>query len=101
MRPGEDVAARCAEFPQAAGILLDTFVPGVPGGTGETFDWSLVPQDPGCPIILAGGLTAANVAAAIRQVCPWAVDVSGGVEASKGVKDAAKVRAFVEAVRAG
>ena len=101
VRPGEDVAARCAEFPQAAGILLDTFVPGVPGGTGETFDWSLVPQDPGCPIILAGGLTAANVAAAIAQVRPWAVDVSGGVEASKGVKDAEKVRAFVEAVRAG
>jgi phosphoribosylanthranilate isomerase len=101
VRPGEDIKARCAEFPQAAGILLDTFVPGVPGGTGETFDWSLVPEDPGCPIILAGGLTAENVAAAIRQVRPWAVDVSGGVEASKGIKDAAKVRAFVAAVRAG
>lgn len=101
VRPGEDVAARCAEFPQAAGILLDTFVPGVPGGTGETFDWTLVPENPGCPIILAGGLTPENVAAAIRQVRPWAVDVSGGVEASKGIKDAAKVRAFVEAVRAG
>jgi phosphoribosylanthranilate isomerase len=101
VRPGEDIKARCAEFPQAAGILLDTFVPGVPGGTGETFDWSLVPENPGCPIILAGGLTAENVAAAIRQVHPWAVDVSGGVEASKGVKDAAKVRAFVAAVRAG
>ena len=101
VRPGEDIKARCAEFPQAAGILLDTFVPGVPGGTGETFDWSLVPENPGCPIILAGGLTAENVAAAIRRVRPWAVDVSGGVEASKGVKDAAKVRAFVAAVRAG
>lgn len=101
VRSGEDIKARCAEFPQAAGILLDTFVPGVPGGTGETFDWSLVPEDPGCPIILAGGLSAENVAAAIRQVRPWAVDVSGGVEASKGVKDAAKVRAFVAAVRAG
>lgn len=100
VRPGEDIQARCAEFPQAAGILLDTFVPGVPGGTGESFDWSLVPEDPGCPIILAGGLSAENVAAAIRQVRPWAVDVSGGVEASKGVKDAAKVRAFVAAVRA-
>ena len=101
VRPGEDIRARCAEFPQAAGILLDTFVPGVPGGTGEAFDWSLVPEQPGCPIILAGGLTAENVAAAIRQVRPWAVDVSGGVEASKGVKDAARVRAFIEAVRAG
>lgn len=101
VRPGEDIRARCAEFPQAAGILLDTFLPGVPGGTGEAFDWSLVPEQPGCPIILAGGLTAENVAAAIRQVRPWAVDVSGGVEASKGVKDAARVRAFIEAVRAG
>ncbi len=101
VRPGEDVAARCAEFPRAAGILLDTFVAGVPGGTGETFDWSLVPENPGCPIILAGGLTAENVGEAIRRVRPWAVDVSGGVEASKGIKDAAKVRAFVAAVRAG
>ena len=99
VRPGDDVRARCAEFPQAAGILLDTFVPGVPGGTGETFDWTLVPDDPGCPIILAGGLTAENVATAIRQVRPWAVDVSGGVEARKGIKDAAKVRAFLAAVR--
>ncbi len=100
VRPGEDIRARCADYPQAAGILLDTFVPGVPGGTGEAFDWSLVPEDPGCPIILAGGLTPDNVAAAIRQVRPWAVDVSGGVEAGKGIKDAEKVRAFVGAVRA-
>lgn len=99
VRPGDDVRARCAEFPQAAGILLDTFVPGMPGGTGEAFDWTLVPDDPGCPIILAGGLTAENVATAIRQVRPWAVDVSGGVEARKGIKDAAKVRAFLAAVR--
>ncbi|SDR78886.1 phosphoribosylanthranilate isomerase [Pseudomonas oryzae] len=100
VRRGEDIRARCADYPQAAGILLDTFVPGVPGGTGEAFDWSLVPEDPGCPIILAGGLTPDNVAAAIRQVRPWAVDVSGGVEAGKGIKDAEKVRAFVGAVRA-
>lgn len=100
VRPGEDIRTRCAEYPQAAGILLDTFVPGVPGGTGEAFDWTQVPADPGCPIVLAGGLTPANVAEAIRQVRPWAVDVSGGVEAGKGIKDADKVRAFVEAVRA-
>lgn len=100
VRPGEDIAARCAGYPQAAGILLDTFVPGVPGGTGEAFDWSLVPESPGCPIVLAGGLTPDNVAAAIRQVRPWAVDVSGGVEAGKGIKDAARVRAFLAAVRA-
>lgn len=100
VRPGEDIAARCAGYPQAAGILLDTFVPGVPGGTGEAFDWSQVPENPGCPIVLAGGLTPDNVAEAIRQVRPWAVDVSGGVEAGKGIKDAARVRAFLAAVRA-
>lgn len=100
VRPGEDIRARCAEYPQAAGMLLDTFVAGVPGGTGEAFDWRLVPEDAGCPIILAGGLTAENVTTAIRQVRPWAVDVSGGVEAGKGIKDAEKVRAFVAAVRA-
>ena len=88
------------EYPAASGILLDTFVPGIPGGTGEAFDWSLVPKGLDTPIILAGGLTPENIASAIAQVQPYAVDVSGGVEASKGIKDAAKVRAFVAAVRA-
>jgi phosphoribosylanthranilate isomerase len=99
VRPGEDVAAAMAPYAGARGILLDTFVEGVPGGTGATFDWSLVPRQAGKPIILAGGLEAGNVAAAIRQVRPYAVDVSGGVEASKGIKDAGKIRAFVQAVR--
>jgi phosphoribosylanthranilate isomerase len=99
VHPGEDVAAAMAPYAGARGILLDTFVEGVPGGTGATFDWSLVPRQAGKPIILAGGLEAGNVAAAIRQVRPYAVDVSGGVEASKGIKDAGKIRAFVQAVR--
>ena len=99
VRPGEDVAAAMAPYAGARGILLDTFVEGVPGGTGATFDWSLVPRQAAKPIILAGGLEAGNVAAAIRQVRPYAVDVSGGVEASKGIKDAGKIRAFVQAVR--
>lgn len=99
VRPGEDVAAAMAPYAGARGILLDTFVEGVPGGTGATFDWSLVPRQAARPIILAGGLEAGNVAAAIRQVRPYAVDVSGGVEASKGIKDAGKIRAFVQAVR--
>lgn len=99
VRPGEDIATCCAEYNQASGILLDTYVPGVPGGTGEAFDWSLVPADLGKPVILAGGLTADNVRAAIAQVSPYAVDVSGGVEASKGVKDAEKIRAFIREVR--
>jgi phosphoribosylanthranilate isomerase len=99
VRPGEDVAAAMAPYSGARGILLDTFVEGVPGGTGASFDWSLVPENAAKPIILAGGLDAGNVAAAIRQVRPYALDVSGGVEASKGIKDAGKIRAFVQAVR--
>ena len=71
---------------------------GVPGGTGAAFDWSLVPRDLPQPVILAGGLSAGNVQAAIEQVRPYAVDVSGGVEADKGIKDAAKIRAFMQAV---
>lgn len=98
VRAGEDVAATMAPYAGARGILLDTFVEGVPGGTGAAFDWSLVPQDVSRPIILAGGLDVSNVASAIRQVRPYAVDVSGGVEASKGIKDASKIRAFVRAV---
>lgn len=99
VRPGEDVAAAMAPYAGAQGVLLDTFVEGVPGGTGASFDWSLVPENVAKPIILAGGLDADNVATAIRQVRPYAVDVSGGVEASKGIKDAGKIRAFVRAVR--
>ena len=80
-------------------MLLDTYVEGVPGGTGEAFDWSLVPQGLSKPIILAGGLTPDNVAAAIARVRPYAVDVSGGVEQGKGIKDPAKIQAFMQAVR--
>ena len=99
VRAGEDVAALIDAYPGARGVLLDTFVEGVPGGTGQAFDWSLVPQDARKPVILAGGLTAENVAQAIAQVRPYAVDVSGGVEAGKGIKDGAKVRDFLAAVR--
>jgi phosphoribosylanthranilate isomerase len=99
VKPGDDLAAQVAAYGQASGVLLDTYVPGIPGGTGEAFDWSLVPQGLNKPIILAGGLVAENVAAAIRQVRPYAVDVSGGVEAGKGIKDAEKIRAFMRAVK--
>ncbi len=99
VKPGDDLAAQVAAYGQASGVLLDTYVPGIPGGTGEAFDWSLVPQGLSKPIILAGGLVAENVAAAIRQVRPYAVDVSGGVEAGKGIKDAEKIRAFMRAVK--
>lgn len=99
VRPGDDLEAACRLYAGARGILLDTYVPGVPGGTGEAFDWSLVPARLSKPVILAGGLSAANVGQAIAQVRPYAVDVSGGVEQAKGIKDAAKIEAFVRAVK--
>ena len=99
VRPGDDIAAACRAYGKASGILLDAYVPGVPGGTGERFDWSLIPRDLPKPIILAGGLDPDNVAQAIAQVRPYAVDVSGGVERSKGIKDHDKIRAFMSAVR--
>lgn len=99
VRPGDDLEAACQRYAGARGILFDTYVAGVPGGTGEAFDWSLVPARLSKPIILAGGLSAANVGEAIAQVRPYAVDVSGGVEQAKGIKDAAKIEAFMQAVR--
>jgi phosphoribosylanthranilate isomerase len=98
VQAGDDIAASCRLYSRASGILLDTYVAGVPGGTGETFDWALIPSSLEKPIILAGGLTSANVAQAITQVRPYAVDVSGGVEKSKGIKDHDKIRAFMSAV---
>ncbi|MBB3239247.1 phosphoribosylanthranilate isomerase [Pseudomonas sp. Tn43] len=98
VKAGDDIAAACDAYASASGILLDTYVEGVPGGTGEAFDWSLIPQHLSKPIILAGGLTPDNVAEAIARVRPYAVDVSGGVEASKGIKDQAKIQAFIKAV---
>ncbi|MDR0211352.1 MAG: phosphoribosylanthranilate isomerase [Pseudomonas putida] len=99
VRPGDDLESACQQYAGARGILLDTYVPGVPGGTGEAFDWSLVPASLSKPIILAGGLSAGNVGQAIAQVRPYAVDVSGGVEQAKGIKDAAKIEAFMRAVK--
>lgn len=99
MRPDLDVRAAAARYEAASGILLDSYRAGQAGGTGTTFDWSRVPADLEVPLILAGGLTPDNVAAAIGQVCPWAVDVSGGVEADKGIKDAGKMAAFIDEVR--
>jgi len=99
VKAGDDIAAACDAYPSASGILLDAYVEGVPGGTGEAFDWSLIPQGLSKPIILAGGLTPDNVAEAVDRIRPYAVDVSGGVEESKGIKDHAKIRAFINALR--
>jgi phosphoribosylanthranilate isomerase len=86
------------EYSVAKALLLDAYTEGVVGGTGHVFDWSLIPKQLAKPIILAGGLKADNVAQAIQQVMPYAVDVSGGVEASKGIKDAEKIAAFMREV---
>lgn len=93
-----DLAVMARPYADAAGILVDTYVEGVPGGTGQAFDWSRLPVRLASPMILAGGLTPDNVAVAVTQVQPWAVDVSGGVESAPGVKDAAKIAAFIRGV---
>jgi phosphoribosylanthranilate isomerase len=98
VRQASDVVASSLRFPNSVGILLDSYKPGIPGGTGESFDWSLIPKNHSNPIILAGGLTPENVASAINDVQPFAVDISGGVEASKGIKDAEKIKAFVSEI---
>lgn len=94
-----DLLQYASSFRAAQGLLLDAFVPGSHGGTGQTFDWSLIPSSLPLPVVLSGGLDAANVATAIRRVRPWAVDVSSGVEIDKGIKDAAKIAAFMRGVR--
>lgn len=99
VRPGMDLIQYAAVFSTARGILLDAFVEGY-GGGGQTFDWSVIPSDMPKPIVLSGGLTPENVGDAVRRVRPAAVDVSSGVEVAKGIKDAAKIAAFVAAVRA-
>ena len=98
MQPGLDVAARMAAYPDAQGFLLDAYVEDVAGGTGQSFDWTRVPRQGRQVVILAGGLHAGNVAQAIRIARPYAVDVSGGVEKSKGVKDTGKIQEFLEEV---
>lgn len=99
MRPELDVVAAIAEYPSASGILLDAYRPGVPGGTGETFDWARVPQQSTKPLVLAGGLTSANVAEAIRATQVYGVDVSGGVESAPGKKDHGKITSFINNAR--
>lgn len=98
VRRDVDLLQCAAEFSGAQGLLLDAFVEGTHGGTGAAFDWQLIPANFPLPIILSGGLHDGNVAEAIKQVRPYAVDVSSGVELSKGIKDAAKIAAFTNEV---
>jgi phosphoribosylanthranilate isomerase len=99
MRPELEIDRALDGWPSAAGMLLDAYRRGVPGGTGETFDWGRIPAARSRPLVLAGGLTADNVEAAIVAVRPDAVDVSGGVESAPGIKDPIRMEAFVAAVR--
>ena len=98
MAPGIDLLDLVAQFADARGLLLDAQVEGY-GGGGKVFDWSLVPRDLPCRVVLSGGLHAASVTDGILRLRPWAVDVSSGVEAAKGIKDAAAMRRFCDAVR--
>lgn len=98
VRAGTNLLQYAADFAGARALLLDAYTEGVPGGTGLTFDWTLIPRDLPKPVILAGGLNADNVAEAVRVVQPYAVDVSGGVEQTKGIKDAARIAAFMRGV---
>ena len=99
VREGADITGASAAYAGARAVLLDTWQPGVPGGTGKTFDWQLARAEIPLPLVLAGGLNPHNVGAAVAQVGPAAVDVSGGVESSPGIKDAGLIQDFVAAVR--
>ena len=97
---GESAAPKqVEEYHDARGLLLDGHAPGAAGGTGQSFEWDMIPDDLEYPLILAGGLDVNNVAEAIRTVRPYAVDISSGVESEKGIKDAALVTAFMNNVR--
>lgn len=101
MQGNVDLLRLNRDYRQASALLLDAYKPGVPGGTGDSFDWERIPEDMASRIILAGGLNAENVSTAIRKVHPYAVDVSGGVEAAKGIKDQEKIKQFMRGVQLG
>lgn len=99
MRPGIDVTEHARRFDSASALVLDTHHADLWGGTGQPFEWTQIPKGLHKPIVLAGGLTPENVSSAIRKVRPFAVDVSGGVETAKGIKDARKMSAFIRGVQ--
>lgn len=99
MKAGVDLLQYARDYHDAKALLLDNFVDGLHGGSGTAFDWSLIPRGLPLPFILSGGLTPENVMEAVRRVRPSAVDVSSGVESARGMKDAAKIAAFIKGVR--
>ncbi len=94
----ENIIDEITAHRNAIGVLVDSYVPGIPGGTGNVFDWSLIPDEEKRKVVLAGGLNAGNVSQAINIVRPFAVDVSGGVEESKGIKNHEKIHQFIKEV---
>ena len=99
VRAETDLLQYARDFQDAKALLLDAYVEGAHGGTGQSFDWSVIPRTLTLPVVLSGGLNVRNVVGAIQQVRPWAVDVSSGVESAPGIKDAAKIAAFIAGVR--
>ena len=98
MNENINLSEEAEKYFSAHALLLDTYIEGLPGGTGIVFDWDLIPKDIAKPIIIAGGLNASNVKDAIKKISPYAVDVSGGVEAEKGKKDPSKIKEFINEV---
>jgi len=98
VRSQQDIEDAVAKYPDAAALLLDAYVENLPGGTGQAFDWRLIPEME-IPWVLAGGLKPENVADAVNQVKPYAVDISGGVEQAKGIKDREKIQKFISEIR--
>ena len=94
-----DIGELAVKYADARGVLLDAFVPGLPGGSGESFDWTRVPREIGQPMIVAGGLSVDNVASAIQYFRPFGVDVSSGIETSHGIKDEVKMKRFIASVK--
>ncbi|MFI3154974.1 MAG: phosphoribosylanthranilate isomerase [Methylococcaceae bacterium] len=101
MQDGIDISSLALQYHDAAGLLLDAYHPGTKGGTGSGFDWNRIPEHCALPIVLAGGLDQHNARQAVQTVRPYALDVSSGVEAEKGVKDALKMAAFIREVNEG
>jgi len=101
MKPDVDINTIEKQYNDASALLLDAYHPGIQGGSGSQFDWDLIPSDCCLPVVLAGGLQVDNAKQAVETVKPYALDVSSGVESSKGIKDAAKMAAFIQAIKEG